>query len=165
AEDEELKKRMRLQREAELAAFQAAEEAAKALANKPAEERAAAIQRSKIQELEDCIDQNKKDEAEAWLEKPPGKGCVRYTFKEEGTLGLRLSRDKPPWVLEVRDGSLAAKKAPRVPIAGVVMAVNGYDLGEDKLNQEIAIPFLKTRPVILDILWPADQGTPTINRA
>lgn len=98
-----------------------------------------------------------------WLSKPPKKGVVRYTFKDQGQLGLRMSRDVPPWILEVRDGSLAAKKAPRVPVAGVVLAVNGYDLSQKGCEE--AMESLKKRPVVLDILWPADQGTPLVNKA
>ena len=55
---------------------------------------------------------------------------VRYTFRDDGLLGIRLSRDVPPWILEVRDGTLAARKAPKVPVGGVVTAINGYDLSE-----------------------------------
>jgi len=98
-----------------------------------------------------------------WLSRPPRKGVVRYTFPNEGQLGLRLSRDVPPWILEVRDGSLSARKAPRVPLGGIILAVNGHELTEK--GREEAIAALANRPVVLDIEWPLDQGTPTVNRA
>jgi len=105
----------------------------------------------------------KREAAEQWLRRDPRKGSVRYTFQEEGQLGLRFSRDVPPWILEVRDGSLSAKKAPRVPVAGIVVAVNGYELMEKDCHQ--VLQALKSRPVILDVEWPIDQGKPTVNRA
>jgi len=105
----------------------------------------------------------KREAAEQWLRRDPKKGTVRYTFNEEGPLGLRFSRDVPPWILEVRDGSLSAKKAPRVPVAGIVVAVNGHEL-VDKDCQQV-LQALKSRPVTLDVEWPVDQGKPTVNRA
>merc|ERR1712050_604755 len=82
-------------------------------------------------------EQIRKEAAAAWLEKAPQKGVVRYTFQNEGPLGLRFSRDVPPWILEVRDGSLSAKKAPRVPVGGIVLAVNGYELTEKDCHAAI----------------------------
>merc|ERR1712060_1008749 len=82
--------------------------------------------------------------AEERLFSAPGDGVVRYTFKEHENLGLRFSRDVPPWILEVRDGSLGAKKAPRVPIGGIVVAINGYEL--DRPDDPIVPKFLKARP-------------------
>jgi len=105
----------------------------------------------------------RKQAAKDWLQKPPEKGIVRYTFEAAGPLGVRLSRDVPPWILEVRDGTLAAKKAPRVPVGGIVLAVNGYDVST-KENAK-AIEGLGKRPVILDIEWPIDQGTPVVKNA
>merc|ERR1712060_573084 len=96
--------------------------------------------------------------AAEWLSKPPQQNTVRYTFANEGTLGIRLSQDLPPWVLDVRDGSLAAKKAPRVPLGGIVQAVNGYDLSQ-KVCQ-MAIKGLGKPQVVIDIQWPFDQGKP-----
>mmetsp|Transcript_55703 Transcript_55703/g.148674 ORF Transcript_55703/g.148674 Transcript_55703/m.148674 type:complete len:132 (+) Transcript_55703:17-412(+) len=93
----------------------------------------------------------------------PEKGVVRYTFRDEGSLGIRLSRDVPPWILEVRDGTLSAKKAPRVPVGGVVLAVNGFELKEK--DDKIVAECLKRRPVIIDVQWPLDQGQPTVLRA
>jgi len=108
-------------------------------------------------------DKAKREAAKQWLQRDPKKGTVRYTFKDEGPLGLRFSKDVPPWILEVRDGSLAAKKAPRVPVAGIVIAVNGYELNEKDCEE--ALQALKKRPVILDVEWPVDQGKPTVSRA
>merc|ERR1719382_1266269 len=109
------------------------------------------------EELKERAEQEaRKEVAEQWLKKDPKKGVVRYTFRESGPLGLRFSKDVPPWILEVRDGSLAAKKAPRVPVAGIVLAVNGYELSEKDCTE--AMQALKKRPVILDVEWPIDQG-------
>lgn len=105
----------------------------------------------------------RKECADDFLKKAPAKGVVRYNFDQNGPLGIRLSRDVPPWILEVRDGTLAAKKAPRVPVGGVVAAVNGYELSE--ADNSGAIAGLAKRPVILDIEWPTDQGAPIVNRA
>lgn len=101
--------------------------------------------------------------AEAFLKKDPKKGVVRYTFKQDGPLGLRFSKDVPPWILAVADGSPAARKAPRVPLAGIVTAVNGHLITE-KDCQEV-MQGLKKRPVTLDIDWPVDQDLPVVNRA
>jgi len=100
--------------------------------------------------------------AVAWLTEPPGVGVVRYTFPTTGPLGLRLSKDVPPWILEVRDGSLAARKAPRVPLGGIVLAVNGYDLS---MKCDEAAKALMVRPVVLDVEWPADQPKPNCTTA
>merc|ERR1712039_686208 len=94
-----------------------------------------------------------------WMKIPPPKGTVRYIFEKEGPLGLRLSSDIPPWVLEVRDGSLAAKKAPRMPLGGIVTAVNTEKLSKD--NAAEVVKQLGVRPLALDVEWPADQGKPT----
>eukprot|EP00913_Durusdinium_trenchii_P030904 g28945.t1 len=96
-----------------------------------------------------------KQQAQDMHPKPPKKGIVRYTFRDEGLLGIRLSRDVPPWILEVRDGTLAARKAPKVPVGGVVTAINGYDLSV-KENPR-ALRALARRPVVLDIDWPMDS--------
>eukprot|EP00927_Polykrikos_kofoidii_P037366 TRINITY_DN31510_c0_g4_i1.p1 TRINITY_DN31510_c0_g4~~TRINITY_DN31510_c0_g4_i1.p1 ORF type:complete len:604 (-),score=121.91 TRINITY_DN31510_c0_g4_i1:119-1852(-) len=108
-------------------------------------------------------EREKKAAAKAWLSKGPEPGIVRFTFKNEGPLGLHLSKDVPPWILEVRDGSLAAKKAPRVPVGGIVVAVNGYELTEK--DCQAAIQALKKRPVVLDVEWPEDQNKPLVNQA
>eukprot|EP00933_Yihiella_yeosuensis_P041841 TRINITY_DN36245_c0_g1_i1.p1 TRINITY_DN36245_c0_g1~~TRINITY_DN36245_c0_g1_i1.p1 ORF type:complete len:597 (+),score=141.34 TRINITY_DN36245_c0_g1_i1:75-1793(+) len=104
-----------------------------------------------------------RDAAKEVLGKDPPKGQVRFSFHETGSLGIRLSRDVPPWVLEVRDGTLAARKAPRVPIGGIVVAVNGYDLSL-KENPH-AIKALANRPVVMDIEWPVDQALPSVKYA
>lgn len=104
-----------------------------------------------------------KKEADEWLSKTPADGVVRYTFSVTGRLGIRLSRDVPPWILEVMDGTLAAKKAPRVPVGGIVKAINGYDVSQSK--NEKAVQALAKRPVVLDVEWPTDQGRPTVCRA
>eukprot|EP00928_Gymnodinium_smaydae_P060459 TRINITY_DN4412_c0_g4_i1.p1 TRINITY_DN4412_c0_g4~~TRINITY_DN4412_c0_g4_i1.p1 ORF type:complete len:555 (+),score=137.56 TRINITY_DN4412_c0_g4_i1:127-1791(+) len=104
-----------------------------------------------------------REAAKAWLKKQPRAGVVRYTFSTEGSLGLRLSRDVPPWILEVKEGSLSYKKVPRVPLGGIVLAVNGYELTEKGTTE--AIKALAKRPVVLDVQWPEDQGKPTVNRA
>mmetsp|Transcript_87641 Transcript_87641/g.183260 ORF Transcript_87641/g.183260 Transcript_87641/m.183260 type:complete len:270 (+) Transcript_87641:83-892(+) len=114
------------------------------------------------------LTEKEKARAEAaakWLAKEPKKGTVRYTFKEEGPLGLRFSKDIPPWILVVSDGSPAAKKAPRVPVAGIVIAINGYEITEEKGDMQEVMQGLKKRPVILDIDWPVDQDLPIVNRA
>eukprot|EP00439_Symbiodinium_sp_Y106_P027649 s4086_g3.t1 len=91
------------------------------------------------------------------LSKPPKKGIVRYTFRDEGLLGIRLSRDVPPWILEVREGTLSYRKNPRVPVGGVVIAINGYDLSS-KENPS-AIKALAKRPVVLDVtLYRVSRG-------
>lgn len=100
----------------------------------------------------------KKKAAEQWLEKDPKQGVVRFTFKDSSPLGLRLSKDMPPWVLEVKDGLLGARKAPRVPLGGIVIAINGYKLTEE--NCQEVTKALALRPVILDIQWPEDQLLP-----
>mmetsp|Transcript_43387 Transcript_43387/g.125422 ORF Transcript_43387/g.125422 Transcript_43387/m.125422 type:complete len:262 (-) Transcript_43387:21-806(-) len=105
----------------------------------------------------------KRKVAEEWLKKGPKKGVVRYTFKADGPLGLRFSKDVPPWILAVNDGSPAARKAPRVPLGGIVIAVNGYELTEK--NCQEAMQGLKKRPVVLDIDWPCDQELPVVCRA
>eukprot|EP00931_Biecheleriopsis_adriatica_P055334 TRINITY_DN32688_c0_g1_i1.p1 TRINITY_DN32688_c0_g1~~TRINITY_DN32688_c0_g1_i1.p1 ORF type:complete len:560 (+),score=140.11 TRINITY_DN32688_c0_g1_i1:71-1750(+) len=97
------------------------------------------------------------------LGKPPAKGIVRYTFRDEGLLGLRLSRDVPPWVLEVREGTLAGRKVPRVPVGGVVVAINGFDIS--KKENPMAMKGLAKRPVVLDIDWPIDQPLPAVSSA
>lgn len=101
--------------------------------------------------------------AEAYLKRSPEVGVVRFTFTEGGQLGLRLSQDVPPWILEVKDGSLAARKAPRVPLGGIVVAINGYELNEQQCK--VALKALSTRPVTLDILWPEDQALPNVVHA
>jgi len=101
------------------------------------------------------IEAKKKD----WMKHPPPKGTVRYIFEKEGPLGLRLSSDIPPWVLEVRDGSLAAKKAPRMPLGGIVTAVNTTKLS--KANAAEVVKLLGVRPLALDVQWPSDQGLPS----
>lgn len=103
-----------------------------------------------------------KAEAEVWLAKPPKLGVVRYTFKEKGPLGLRLSKDLPPWILEVRENSLAGRKEPKVPVAGVILAINGYDAS---LEGSEACNFIKHRPLVLDVLWPSDGTIPMVTAA
>lgn len=110
--------------------------------------------------------------ADAWLKREPKQGVVRFTFKDEGDLGLRLSQELPPWILEVRDGSLAAKKAPRVPLGGVVIAINGHELaaeeGQEAAAKEAAkeaIKALERRPAILDVRWPGDLRPPVVKYA
>jgi hypothetical protein len=109
-------------------------------------------------------EKERKQAAEKYLKTAPLKGVVRFTFDMSGPLGLRLSRDVPPWILEVRDGTLAARKAPKVPVGGVVLAVNGYEL-KDKENSAATQKALQVRPVILDVEWPIDQTMPAISRA
>lgn len=105
----------------------------------------------------------REDKARAWRAKEPKKGVVRFTFKDPGPLGLRFSKDVPPWILSVTDGSPAARKAPRVPVAGIVIAVNGHAITA-KDCQDV-MQGLKKRPVVLDIDWPVDQDMPVVNRA
>mmetsp|Transcript_40480 Transcript_40480/g.96522 ORF Transcript_40480/g.96522 Transcript_40480/m.96522 type:complete len:80 (+) Transcript_40480:1-240(+) len=78
-------------------------------------------------------------------------------------LGIRLSRDVPPWILEVRDGTLAARKAPKVPVGGVVMSINGYDLSMKE--NPWAVKALAKRPVVLDVDWPIDVPMPSVMSA
>merc|ERR1712194_27552 len=102
-------------------------------------------------EEEDHISEQEKTErkeAVEFLKRAPKVGVVRYTFNDFGSLGLRLSQDVPPWILEVRDGSLSAKKAPRVPIAGIIEAVNGRELTQE--NCQKVVMDLQKRPVVLD---------------
>lgn len=101
--------------------------------------------------------------AEAFLKKEPKKGTVRFTFKEPGPIGLRFSKDIPPWILAVNNNTQAARKAPRVPVAGIVMAVNGFEITEK--DCQVVMEGLKKRPVVLDIDWPVDQDIPIVNRA
>merc|ERR1711957_130558 len=101
--------------------------------------------------------------SEKWLTNPPKKGTVRYIFEKEGPLGLRLSSDVPPWILEVRDGSLAAKKAPRVPLGGVVVKINLHVL--DKANAQEVVKDMGKRPLALDVIFPEDQARPTVTIA
>lgn len=121
--------------------------------------------------------------AEAYLNGEPKDDCVRYTFEEKGELGLHLSKDIPPWVLEVHDGHHAAKKAPKVPVGGIVIAVNGIEIKEGlngvysdgyqqarKLlgaacSSAVSDTNPDVRPIILDIKWPADVKTPNVKRA
>eukprot|EP00928_Gymnodinium_smaydae_P057618 TRINITY_DN40833_c0_g1_i1.p1 TRINITY_DN40833_c0_g1~~TRINITY_DN40833_c0_g1_i1.p1 ORF type:complete len:608 (-),score=141.79 TRINITY_DN40833_c0_g1_i1:73-1821(-) len=94
------------------------------------------------------------------LRRKPPKGCVRYTFEMWGPIGLRLSKDVPPWILEVKDGSLAARKAPRMPLGGIIVAVNGHEL-DHPASAELVPKALAARPVVLDVQWPRDQGLPS----
>lgn len=110
-------------------------------------------------------DDPRRKAAEAWLRREPRDGTVRFTFKEEGDLGLHTSRDLPPWILEVRDGSPAARKAPRVPLGGIVIAVNGHELAQDDSFSHEAMKNLNRRPVVLDIKWPGDQRLPVVKNA
>lgn len=112
--------------------------------------------------VQEVVDPKQQAAAE-WLERPPRQGVVRYTFRDSGPLGMRFSKDTPPWVLEVRDGSLAARKAPRVPVAGVVIAINGYEILENDGSD--ATKDLLQRPVVLDVQWPHDQPLPSVSRA
>mmetsp|Transcript_174966 Transcript_174966/g.425693 ORF Transcript_174966/g.425693 Transcript_174966/m.425693 type:complete len:573 (+) Transcript_174966:8-1726(+) len=107
----------------------------------------------------------KRKAAEAWLRREPKDGVVRFTFKEEGDLGLRLSRDVVPWILEVQDGTPAARKAPRTPVGGIVIAVNGYELLEEDPYSAEALKAMNRRPAILDIQWPGDQRLPVVKHA
>lgn len=109
------------------------------------------------------VDAEKQAAAEAYLKRPLEVGVVRFTFTEGGQLGLRLSQDVQPWILEVKDGSLAARKAPRVPLGGIVIAINGYELSQQGCKE--ALRALSTRPVTLDILWPNDQALPSVVHA
>eukprot|EP00929_Paragymnodinium_shiwhaense_P044656 TRINITY_DN22891_c0_g1_i2.p1 TRINITY_DN22891_c0_g1~~TRINITY_DN22891_c0_g1_i2.p1 ORF type:complete len:504 (+),score=178.26 TRINITY_DN22891_c0_g1_i2:284-1795(+) len=104
-----------------------------------------------------------KEEAEAALKKPPEEGFVRYTFEMDGPMGIRFSRDMPPWILDIHDGSLAARKAPRVPVGGIVHAVNGYKITDQ--NKEAVMKQLARRPVHLEVEWPQDQGVPNVKFA
>lgn len=101
--------------------------------------------------------------AQERLEKNPKKGVVRFTFTEEGPLGLRFSKDVPPWILSVANVSPAARKAPKVPVAGIVLAVNGHEITEQ--DSDNVMQGLKKRPVVLDIDWPVDQELPVVCRA
>ncbi|CAE7230383.1 unnamed protein product [Symbiodinium pilosum] len=104
-----------------------------------------------------------RQQAQENLSKPPKKGIVRYTFRDEGLLGIRLSRDVPPWILEVREGTLSYRKNPRVPVGGVVIAINGYDLSSKE--NPWAIKALAKRPVVLDVDWPIDIPMPSVSSA
>jgi len=108
-------------------------------------------------------ERTRRKDAADWLAAQPPEDCVRFTFDQEGALGMRLSSDVPPRIEEVKDGSLSAKKAPRVPVGGVVLAVNGYVLSE-KDNAHV-IKALAKRPVVIDVLWPEDRMKPSVNRA
>lgn len=140
---------------------------ASAAASKPADGAAAAEKKAAkpAQEEKPMTEEElaKAEAAAAWLKRDPKKGVVRYTFKQDCPLGLRFSQDVPPWILGVNDGSQAARKAPRVPIGGVVIAVNGYELTQK--NCQEAMQGLKKRPVFLDVDWPIDQSLPVVNRA
>lgn len=115
---------------------------------------------------EDCrSDDPRRKAAEAWLRKDPKEGVVRFTFREEGDLGFRLSKDVVPWILEVRDGTPAAKKAPRVPVGGMIIAVNGYELSEEDPSSPEALRAMSRRPAVLDIQWPGDQRMPVAKHA
>merc|ERR1712150_448167 len=96
----------------------------------------------------------RRERAQEYLQKDPKLGTVRFTFTTEGPLGLRFSKDVPPWILSVADGSPAARKAPRVPVAGIVAAVNGYEVTKEDCGS--VLQGLKSRPVVLDIDWPVD---------
>jgi len=136
-------------------------------ADKKAEEDAARVEKHKAQLLAETAvtdEQKAKNEAaQAFLKKEPKRGTVRYTFKDIGPLGLRFSKDIPPWILAVNDGTQSARKAPRVPVAGIVTSVNGHQITE-KDCQEV-MEGLKKRPVVLDVDWPVDQDLPVVNRA
>jgi len=106
----------------------------------------------------------KKKAAAEWLRKPPRAGVVRYLFDQrEGLLGLRLSRDVPPWILDVKEGSLAWRKDPQVPLGGLVIAINGQELTEACCAE--ATEALPRRPLTLDIEWPIDQILPDVRQA
>jgi len=134
---------------------------------KKAEEEKALVEKHKKQLLEITTvteeQKGKNEAAQAFLKKEPKRGTVRYTFKDIGPLGMRFSKDIPPWILMVNDGTQAARKAPRVPVAGIVTAVNGHHITE-KDCQEV-MEGLKKRPVVLDVDWPVDQDLPPVNRA
>eukprot|EP00928_Gymnodinium_smaydae_P030750 TRINITY_DN2277_c0_g1_i1.p1 TRINITY_DN2277_c0_g1~~TRINITY_DN2277_c0_g1_i1.p1 ORF type:complete len:551 (-),score=81.26 TRINITY_DN2277_c0_g1_i1:34-1686(-) len=112
---------------------------------------------------EAVVDDSKTKAAEKWLKREPGERVVRYTFNDSGPLGLRLSKDVPPWILEVKDGHLGARKAPRVPLGGVVLAINGIQLNEE--DSQEATKALSLRPLIMDIRWPEDQEMPPVKHA
>jgi len=143
------------------------ETAADEEAKKKAEEDAARVEKHKAQILAETTvtpEQHAKNEAaQVWLKKEPKSGTMRYTFRDPGPLGCRFSKDVPPWILSVNDGSPAAKKVPRVPVAGIVTHVNGHAITE-KDCQEV-MEGLKKRPVVLDVDWPVDQELPIVNRA
>merc|ERR1711865_1159064 len=98
--------------------------------------------------------------AKECLAKRPSNGVLRYIFQDAGALGVKLSSDVPPCILEVRDGTLAAKKVPRVPVGGIVVAINGFAFSTEE--NPMAIQALAKRPVTLDVKWPDDQRLPTI---
>lgn len=101
--------------------------------------------------------------AEQWLRSEPKSGVVRYTYKEEGDIGLHLSKDIPPWVLKVIDGSVSARKAPKVPIGGIVIAVNGYEFIEGDCEEASkALANQTSRPIALDVKWPDDIDPPVV---
>jgi len=136
---------------------------------KNADEESFVLQKSLgLRELEDdrpLTEEEKamQEEAEANLKRIPEDGFVRYTFEMDGPIGVRFSRDLPPWILAITDGSLAARKAPRVPLGGIVHAVNGYKITES--NAEPVMKQLSRRPVHLDVQWPEDQGAPNVKYA
>lgn len=141
------------------------EETAKAASVSSSAPAAAAPERQAVAEEKPMSEEEKaaQAKAEAWLSREPKKGVVRFTFKEPGPLGLRFSKDIPPWILVVNDGSPASRKAPRVPVAGIVTAVNGYEITAKDCQDVMA--GLKKRPVVLDVDWPVDQDLPIVNRA
>jgi len=95
------------------------------------------------------------------LGKPPDQGLVRYTFREQGALGLKFSGDVPPEILEVKDNSYAQRKDPHIPIGGVIHSVNGLSLLEVGVDE--AMEGLKHRPVVIDVLWPDSIKLPERN--
>merc|ERR1712129_188078 len=114
-------------------------------------------QHKQIEQQNETEDQSEEakaamEAAKEYLAKPPSNGIVRYTFQDAGALGVKLSSDVPPCILEVRDGTLAAKKAPRVPVGGFVVAINGFAFSTKE--NPMAIKALAQRPVSLDIQWP-----------
>lgn len=150
--------------EAPPAKRQAVAPAATAAAAGKAEVASAASSAAKFQEAPLTEEEKvKQAAAEAWLKKEPKPRVVRFTFTDCGPLGLRFSKDVPPWILAVNDGTQAARKAPRVPVAGIVTAVNGHEITA-KDCQDV-MQGLKKRPVILDVDWPVDQELPIVNRA
>merc|ERR1712166_186349 len=103
-----------------------------------------------VQKAEDIV----KKAAEDRLKNKPPAGIVRFTFAEEGDVGMRLSKDEPPWILQVHPGGFGSRKAPKLPVAGVVVAVNGHELIAG--NCQAFDDQWALRPLIMDVLWPTD---------
>jgi len=99
-----------------------------------------------------AADQN--DPAKQWLANPPREGLTRYVFHNEEPLGLCLSKDKPPCVLDLREGAAADRKEPKITKGAVVIAVNGYEQVE---GSDDPVKYLSQRPVTLDVKLVEDR--------